>query len=359
MRKIVGVTVGMGLPKPDLRQTDPKKGDYVKGKEDFALKSDIPSGMSSSWNDLTDKPFTTETVYYEWDINKEYVDENRVFAYVKLSNDVPEKEFFIGKTVKMALYVDGEYTVQSGVITEDSIHETDGAFAAGEAFMVVTVDSLPINDVMSLTKGVWTLDLTEQGGVNTKLCEPCKPLDESVIPDTIARKNDLSWGNLLNKPFDDKFIEVIPKREYTYLYPNPNDIWFGHYLDIPDEDFGKIEEGKSYTVYWGLPGDKLETYTCVAQYHENSIYAGVLLGNPLEAGDLDNDNGLPFTVQYRENEDGTVYKRVAMMTDSYNKGVFGVYENSADCLDEKYIPDTIARISDVERLLGVIENGTY
>lgn len=32
-RKIIGVTVGSPLPKPDLRQTDPAKGDYVKGKE--------------------------------------------------------------------------------------------------------------------------------------------------------------------------------------------------------------------------------------------------------------------------------------------------------------------------------------
>jgi hypothetical protein len=34
-RKIIGNTVGMGLPKPNLMQTDPSKGDYVKGKEKF------------------------------------------------------------------------------------------------------------------------------------------------------------------------------------------------------------------------------------------------------------------------------------------------------------------------------------
>lgn len=33
--KIVGNTVGMGLPKPNLMQTNPKKGDFVKGKEEF------------------------------------------------------------------------------------------------------------------------------------------------------------------------------------------------------------------------------------------------------------------------------------------------------------------------------------
>lgn len=41
--KIIGNTVGMGLPKPDLMQTDPSKGDYVKGKEKFLEQ--IPSGV--------------------------------------------------------------------------------------------------------------------------------------------------------------------------------------------------------------------------------------------------------------------------------------------------------------------------
>ncbi len=34
-KKIIGGTVGMGLPKPDLMQTNPKAGDYVKGKDEF------------------------------------------------------------------------------------------------------------------------------------------------------------------------------------------------------------------------------------------------------------------------------------------------------------------------------------
>lgn len=33
--KIIGNTVGTPLPKPNLMQSDPKKGDYVKGKEEF------------------------------------------------------------------------------------------------------------------------------------------------------------------------------------------------------------------------------------------------------------------------------------------------------------------------------------
>lgn len=34
--KIVGNTVGTSLPKPDLRQKDPRKGDFVKGKDEIA-----------------------------------------------------------------------------------------------------------------------------------------------------------------------------------------------------------------------------------------------------------------------------------------------------------------------------------
>lgn len=33
--RIIGNTVGLGLPKPDLMQIDPKKGDFVHGKDEF------------------------------------------------------------------------------------------------------------------------------------------------------------------------------------------------------------------------------------------------------------------------------------------------------------------------------------
>ena len=41
-RKIIGVTVGTSLPKPNFKQTDPTKGDYIKNKPDFdGLKSKV------------------------------------------------------------------------------------------------------------------------------------------------------------------------------------------------------------------------------------------------------------------------------------------------------------------------------
>ncbi len=49
--KIIGNTVGMGLPKPNLMQTDPSKGDYVKGKEEIRKKLDadkLPEAISTA-----------------------------------------------------------------------------------------------------------------------------------------------------------------------------------------------------------------------------------------------------------------------------------------------------------------------
>ena len=41
--KIVGNTVGTPMPRTDFNQTDPKKADYLKGREFLATKEDLES----------------------------------------------------------------------------------------------------------------------------------------------------------------------------------------------------------------------------------------------------------------------------------------------------------------------------
>jgi hypothetical protein len=55
MNKIIGNTVGMGLPKPNLMQTDSTKGDYVKGKEEFLKNSNLKGekGDPFTYDDFT------------------------------------------------------------------------------------------------------------------------------------------------------------------------------------------------------------------------------------------------------------------------------------------------------------------
>ena len=72
-RKIIGVTTASPLPKPNLMQTDPAKGDYVKGKEEFltgyAKTTDIPTrpediGAQPAGNYLTAVPSGYATEEY-------------------------------------------------------------------------------------------------------------------------------------------------------------------------------------------------------------------------------------------------------------------------------------------------------
>ena len=47
--KIIGATVGTTIPKPNFDQTDPKKGDYIKGDRSFLRVDDTltESGISA------------------------------------------------------------------------------------------------------------------------------------------------------------------------------------------------------------------------------------------------------------------------------------------------------------------------
>ena len=67
-RKIIGVTVGTTLPKPDFEQTDSSKGDYIKNKPDLKyLIGDTPvseqiskalKGVQAQIDDILYKPIT-------------------------------------------------------------------------------------------------------------------------------------------------------------------------------------------------------------------------------------------------------------------------------------------------------------
>ena len=53
-RKIIGVTVGTTLPKPDFKQDDHTKGDYIKNKPDFdGLESKVDNIISLVGDDGT------------------------------------------------------------------------------------------------------------------------------------------------------------------------------------------------------------------------------------------------------------------------------------------------------------------
>lgn len=63
MSKIIGNTVGMGLPKPNLMQNDPTKGDYVLGKEEFLAQAG--SGQNPPYIASDTPPENTDVLWLD------------------------------------------------------------------------------------------------------------------------------------------------------------------------------------------------------------------------------------------------------------------------------------------------------
>lgn len=61
--RIVGNTVGTTMPRPDLRQNDPRKGDFVKGKPDkiAAIEDLAEAGLVEPVADENNAVFVDES----------------------------------------------------------------------------------------------------------------------------------------------------------------------------------------------------------------------------------------------------------------------------------------------------------
>lgn len=79
--KIVGYTVGTPLPKPNFDQTDPKKGDYIKGDRSFLNIDDTLTQEGSP----ADAKATGDAIS---SIQEEYVPNTRKINNKTLSGDI-------------------------------------------------------------------------------------------------------------------------------------------------------------------------------------------------------------------------------------------------------------------------------
>ena len=108
MSKIIGNTVGMGLPKPNLMQDDPRKGDYVKGKSEFilAVQADFAQNDPEQSNYVRNRTHWEEDKrnVIEWDGDttdrRTYSSEGK--TYYKISNIIPAEEDIIGSIITLS-----------------------------------------------------------------------------------------------------------------------------------------------------------------------------------------------------------------------------------------------------------------
>lgn len=154
MSKIIGNTVGTGLPKPDMRQTDPSKGDYIKGKEEFFESIDAvrfsPQNMTAEQQEQARKNIDAASTAYV----------DKAIADATGGVDLSEYEF-LGMTPRRLDGAENRYNIVVDVteettvsIVSDTVAEMAGATNVKTNNCEETTDS-GIHTLTCRSTGIW------------------------------------------------------------------------------------------------------------------------------------------------------------------------------------------------------------
>ena len=143
-RRIYGVTVGTTMPKPNLMQDDPTKGDYVKGKEEFLKNVNTGNGEVPALEGYLKASELPEAI-------------NTALAQAKASGEFDGADGKDGK--------DGQdgYTPQKGVDYFDGKDGTPGNNGKDGASPVVSVSAITGGHRITITdkNGTKTVDVLD------------------------------------------------------------------------------------------------------------------------------------------------------------------------------------------------------
>lgn len=336
-----------------------------------------------SWNDLTDKPFgETGEVLYEWNNTTEYDEVVTVDGgqLVKISNEPISSEEIVGKYLRMQGVVDGEIVVYDGAIEANMLIMFSEEFYSVNIdlpFVFVLAESIEAAEV-SLTRGVWVQYDAAVVDVIAKIQIMNAPtdIDESYIPDTIARIADVeamaksvSWKNLLDKPFE---VGAVYEYDENTTYSNEDHIVapVGGFF----ENSGTDNDGPPWYIRVSNDALPLERFIgsnliLTSRDGSSDLEGTIAKNNVTEITEgVYTFNGIIIVVNVDEYYNtGTTFTRGIYCGggSKYYTYPFTRMQISvpAITIEEEIIPDTIARVSDVQDMidtaLGVIENGSY
>jgi hypothetical protein len=358
-------------------------------------------------------------VYYEWNRNTEYAEKAPVYDgtevagyMVKLSNDTPTPDFFVGKYAK--LVIDGQEgdPIQ---ITKDAIVIGEDMYTLAEIFIVVTKTmEITINEMHgTLTEGVWIPDLSDSPIESVKILDPAMPIPETLIPDTIARVSQIpeipeapvqsvngqtgaveidvgvtslngrkgetwtdrpsqSWWYLWDKPFDsgkkviryswdDQYQNAVIRDPSTNFLYNDTSVhlrWVHSYAPSVSEVVGgdiwvERDDGTG-SDYIDITEDMIEPLN----YEQDCMYDDMEYDTKGYRINCSQYSAFIYVIREHSlnlNESpcfqrsGTYFSYMGPTgARTYVRRLRWEYEKK---LDEKYIPDTIARISDVQAMI--------
>ena len=316
----------------ELGELIEEKQDAIEALEVIATgKAD--KEHTHSWNDLEDKPFyeevSEEIVLPE---TTEYIDDD---GYRALYNNV--KDLVVGETYKVVLdgtvyecvaryYKNIDYYVFIGNGNRYDGLGNNEPFC----FSIKNDDRLYIY----VNEGSHTFSITH-------ITKSMVQLDEKYIPDTISRTSHIhSWNDLEDKPFGESLGTgyVIDNKTIEMDWDDDNGGYEWTMERVSLTEFTPFIAGETYTITLdGINYGEVEA----VQYSDEQVR-------------------LPFIYDYK---DAYIY---STYNAEYQTCYYGYYwENSGNVLsvsgpmmvvnplDAKYIPDTIARTSDLEGLSDV------
>ena len=321
------------------------------------------SGVSS-WNDLEDRPFYEETnpVTITWDGNIEGRETvyatglNASGTFVHVSDITPSVSEMYGATI--AAIELSENASGSITIAEDEvdclIYEHTNAFYEVATLIrfdlsdgnhlseainlaVVKVDGANYDGIVFPKAGVYFLKTKDAYITSLSLLKYTEihKIDEKFIPDSIARMDDLTWGNLGNKPFGEEDVVIewdgnTDGREsatgtYTWYHVSDN-------VPTVDELTGGILEAY-------LRSNSSTTSVGITNRALNASGECIFVDSYIIIAKVDN----AVTAESAPYPEVLPKAGIYFMDVPENLYISKLSYNATKTLDEKFIPNTIAR----------------
>jgi hypothetical protein len=370
--RTVGYTVSVIHHVNDLQQLDEK---YIP--DTIARKDDLEH--VTYWNDLEDKPFyDTGIEFITWDgdtTDKELNRLNQRIPMYKISDEFIPPELMMGATVTLVNRTDetqdvGEIVKIRYDITsfqDEQSYVAVSSFGSPTGADILVVHSDEYNRSYDWTRGVYVSEQINYGGwyvSEIKFNSTIKPLDEKYLPSTIPNIEEVQQmideaGNTAGGGSQADWNETSTS-SLSYIKNKPFGLFLGEKIQttcditVPAEDLSESALGVYRTPDYKYPGefwvgdytyeviiDGVPYYTQAIDGYSSFDYLGSfnLPSNPDEAE-------FPFLI-YR---DGNGYILIYFASPGPHTVKITAYAGGYELvkIDEKFIPDTIARKDDLK-----------
>lgn len=363
--------------KTDLVQSDWNESDetglsYIKNRPFYESKS----------SDVIEK-----TITFNGDFSAQQIIGCPVQGYLKLSDDIPTKENLVGHNMKVFMYQAGQSMEQEQNINnienylpditfgDDNFQLVKGKGYTWDPYLIVVEEEMLVHlpsevdfinesiqyDYFTMSPGIWTIfmDMTivpeaVAAGEDYKIYlseinysyqeKSIKQLDSKYIPNNIVT----DWDNINNRPFFEKIVYDdgiwTVTKDLVLTFTDQGD---GLYKSNKFDGGQQIKDGASNDLrvfYWDDT-----PYHCVKQVLDDGTTP--YFGNRWIVDSTKENTGEPFYAIKAEDHSWAhgylyVYTRKTEATHKFEVGPAEEFIYTKQ-LDEKYIPDTIARVSDI------------